>query len=345
MPRKRFNLFMKRLNEREIIDLFTSYINDPLLDKVKNDDVVILPLRSDLLKKINRTSSMKIVLKSDMLVESTDVLKIMKPWQIARKAILACISDFAAKGIRPYGCLISIGIPRNYSRKNITSLAVGFTRASKEYNVHILGGDTNESKELTIDCNMIGITTLPDNKIPRRKGAKIGDLLVTSGKFGYTSSGLKIILSKLNAEKKFRTKSLSSVTVPKPQVEFGFKLAKYFSSSIDSSDGLSSSLYELVQKNKFDFVIDKIPRPQNLTQFATLNSIKTDDLVFFGGEEYETIATVPKQYFKKFMNDARKHRIKVYTIGQVVRGNGNVIYESNGVRKIVRNQGFMHFEK
>ena len=334
---------MKRLNEREIINLFTSYINDPLLDKVKNDDVVILPLRYNLQKKINKTSSMKIVLKSDMLVESTDVLKIMKPWQIARKAILACISDFAAKGIRPYACLISIGIPRNYSRKNITSLAVGFTRASKEYNVHILGGDTNESNELTIDCNMMGITTLPDRKIPRRKGAKIGDLLVTSGKFGYTSSGLKIILSHLNAGKKFRTASISSVTVPKPQVEFGFKLAKYFSSSIDSSDGLSSSLYELVQKKRFDFVIDKIPMPQDLTHFATMNSISTDDLVFFGGEEYETIATVPNQHFKRFMKDARKHRIKVYHIGHVARGNGNVIYESNGIQKIVRNQGFMHF--
>jgi thiamine-monophosphate kinase len=345
MPTKRFNPFMKRLNEREIIDLFTSNINDPLLDKVKNDDVIILPPRHDLLKRMNKTSGMNIVLKSDMLVESTDVPKIMKPWQIARKAILACVSDFAAKGIRPYACLISIGIPRNYSRKNIASLAAGFTRASKEYNVHILGGDTNESKELIIDCNMMGITTLPDSKIPRRKGAKIGDLIVTSGKFGYTSSGLKILLSHLSAEKNFETKSILTITLPKPQVEFGFKLAKYFSSSIDSSDGLSSSIYQLVQKSKVDFVIDNIPIPYNLTHFASLNSIKADDLVFFGGEEYETIATVPKQNFKKLMKDARKHRIRVYRIGQVVRGNGNLIYELNGIRKIIRNRGFVHFAK
>jgi thiamine-monophosphate kinase len=258
---------------------------------------------------------------------------------------LACVSDFAAKGIRPYACLISIGIPRNYSRKNIASLAAGFARASKEYNVHILGGDTNESKELIIDCNMMGVTTLPDSKIPRRKGAKVGDLIVTSGKFGYTSSGLKIILSHLSAEEKFRTKSISSVTLPKPQVEFGFKLAKYFSSSIDSSDGLSSSLYELFQKSKVDFVIDKIPIPQDLTHFASLNYVKTDDLIFFGGEEYETIATVPKQHFEKLMKDARRYRIKVYHIGKVVRGNGNLIYELNGIRKTVRNKGFVHFAK
>ncbi len=340
-----YNLFMKRLNEREIIDLFTSYINDPLLDKVKGDDVVIVPLKYDMIKRMNKTGRMNIVLKSDMLIESTDVPGIMKPWQIARKSIIACVSDFAAKGIRPYACLISMGIPRRYSKKNIISLATGFTLASKEYKVHILGGDTNESKELTIDCNMMGITTLPDSKIPSRKGAKVGDLIVTSGKFGYTSSGLKIILSHLSAEKKFRTKSTSSVTFPKPQVEFGFELAKYFSSSIDSSDGLSSSLYELAQKSKVDFLINKIPTPMDLTNFAKLNSINTDDLLFFGGEEYETIATVPRLDFKKLIKEARKHRIKVYNIGEVIRGSGNVFYELKGIQKLIKNQGFVHFAK
>lgn len=192
---------MKRLNEREIIDLFISYFNDPLLNKVKGDDVVIVPLNYNMAKRGNKRIGLNIVLKSDMLIESTDVPKVMKPWQIARKSILACVSDFAAKGIRPYACLISIGIPRRYSRKDIIALARGFSLASKEYKVRILGGDTNESKELTIDCNMMGISTLSDNKIPRRNGAKAGDILVTSGKFGYASSGLKIIVSNLNAEK------------------------------------------------------------------------------------------------------------------------------------------------
>ena len=36
---------MMRLNEREIIDLFISYFKDPLLNKVKGDDVVIVPIK------------------------------------------------------------------------------------------------------------------------------------------------------------------------------------------------------------------------------------------------------------------------------------------------------------
>lgn len=337
---------MKRLNEREIIDLFTSYLGDPLLNKITGDDVVIAPLKYDLTKGTSKTTRLNIVLKSDMLVESTDVPKIMRPWQIARKSILACVSDFAAKGIRPYACLISLGIPRRYSKKDIIDLATGFLLASKEYKVPILGGDTNESKELIIDCNMVGITSLPYNKIPRRNGAKAGDLIVTSGKFGYTSSGLKIILSQLLAKKKFRTKSLSSVTFPRPEVEFGFQLAKYFSSSIDSSDGLSRSLYELAKKsNRLDFLVNRIPKPKDLCHFANLNSINIEDLLFFGGEEYETIATIPRSKFKKMMEKARKHKIKVFNIGEVIRGEGNVIYVNEGLQKLVRDKGFMHFVK
>ena len=339
---------MKRLNEREIIDLFISYFDNPLLNKVNGDDVIILPLKYNTTKRSNKTTSLTLVLKSDMLIESTDVPKIMKPWQIARKSILACVSDFASKGIRPYACLISIGIPRRYSKNDIIALARGFSLASKEFKVPIVGGDTNESKELTIDCNMMGITTLPDTKIPRRNGALAGDVIVTSGRFGYTSSGLKIILSNLNlnAEKKFKSKSLSSVTFPRPQVEFGFHLAKYFSSSIDSSDGLSSSLYELAQKsNEVDFLINKIPFDEKLCHFAKLNSISIEKLLFFGGEEYETIATVPMSNFKKMLRVAKKHKIKIFEIGEVLKGNGNVIFEKRGIQKVVRNKGFVHFSK
>jgi thiamine-monophosphate kinase len=193
---------------------------------------------------------------------------------------------------------------------------------------------------------MMGISTLSDNKIPRRNGAKAGDILVTSGKFGYTSSGLKIILSNFNAEKKFKSKSLSSVTFPKPQIEFGFHLAKYFSSSIDSSDGLSSSLYELAQKsNKVDMLVNKIPTPKELCHFANLNAISIENLLFFGGEEYETIATVHKSNFKKMIRDAKKHKIRVFQIGEVINGSGKVIYEKGGIQKLVKNEGFVHFAR
>ena len=59
------------------------------------------------------------VAKSDMLVESTDIPPGMKIDQIARKSIVACVSDFACKGIRPQYATISLSLPRELSRSKI----------------------------------------------------------------------------------------------------------------------------------------------------------------------------------------------------------------------------------
>ena len=56
-----------------------------------------------------------IVIKSDMLVASTDIPPGMEAWQVARKSVVSCISDLAAKGVRPYAAVISLGIPTVYS--------------------------------------------------------------------------------------------------------------------------------------------------------------------------------------------------------------------------------------
>jgi thiamine-monophosphate kinase len=94
---------MTKLNEKEIIDLF--YSN--LLEKNKTqfqirDDVSVLSFK-DLKKNKIRSfnSSSNIIIKCDMLVESTDVVKQMKIWQIARKSIVSAVSDMSAKGIKP----------------------------------------------------------------------------------------------------------------------------------------------------------------------------------------------------------------------------------------------------
>ena len=51
---------------------------------------------------------------------------------------------------------------------------------------------------------------------------------------------------------------------------FGLKLSQYLSSSIDSSDGLAISLYEIAKESKVNLLIneDKIPIPSELKKFS-----------------------------------------------------------------------------
>ncbi|CAN5231515.1 thiamine-phosphate kinase [soil metagenome] len=346
---------MTRLNEKEIVNLFVSKLTNHSRIKTKdeithighnyseirfgNDDVSVIPFKKKLKRKF------KLILKCDMLVESTDAPPAMKPWQIARKSIVSCVSDFSAKGIKPsYLSLISIGIPPRYSKNDILELVRGFKISSKEFGVIFVGGDTNETNELIIDCSMVGFSE--NDNIPSRSGAAPGDLIVVSGEFGYSASGLKI-LTGARAGGYFKNKAISSVVTPKPQQKFGTSLAKYFSSSIDSSDGLAVSLYELAIQSGVNFIIDKVPSAKGVERFTKDNEfLDSRELIFHGGEEYHIVATVPSKNMKRIKYIAEKLRLSMFVIGKVTKGNGKVFTTSVEKLKkkyvLLDNRGFLH---
>lgn len=316
---------MTKLDEKQIIRIFANKLGISNLD-----DVALI--------------DKGIVIKSDMLVASTDVPSGMKPWQAARKSIVSCISDLAAKGVRPHAAVISLGIPKSCSTRRpvIEGLAEGFAIASNEFGVKIVGGDTNEAGELVIDCTMIGF---PRFKVPTRNGAKPGDFVIISGAFGFAPAGLAILLQDANAitvSSSFRKHAVKSVLEPYPRQSFGLALARYFSSSIDSSDGLAVSLYELASQSEgVDIIIYGIPAVEGLDKFAEENSLDKHELVFHGGEEYEIVATISHTKIRQAEAAARKAGVSLHVIGRVQRGSGNVFVRN----KLLENRGYMHFHK
>lgn len=197
----------------------------------------------------------KIAAKTDTVVESTDIPPKMKLVDAARKSIIACVSDFAAKGIKPQYGIVSVNISKSTSNSKIVEIADGFKKACIEYDISILGGDTNEGKEIVLNVCIFGKA----DKIVHRREAKKGDLIFVTGPFGYTSAGLNMILSNEKIENTFTRKLIKTFLKPKPKLSFGLKNKKYFSSSMDSSDGLSTTLNELSKQSRKKFIINKIP--------------------------------------------------------------------------------------
>jgi thiamine-monophosphate kinase len=289
--------------------------------------------------EILRMKKIIFVAKSDMLVENTDVPPGMQIDEVARKSMVSCVSDFACKGIKPQYATISLAIPKGFSRSKIKKLATGFSMASKEFGVKIVGGDVNEGKEIVIDVSMFGIS----KKIIRRSGARINDIIITSGPFGYSSAGLKIILNHLKADPKFTRKCKQHVNRPTPRLKFGLRIVDYISSSMDSSDGLSTTLNEMSRQSKKKFVITELPTKPDVEEFAKMNKIKLTDLVFCGGEEYEIIATIPKHYLNKVRQIARMHKILLFEIGHVTKGR-NVVYCQENKIIPIKDCGWVHFK-
>ena len=181
---------MTKLDENKIIDIFQTKLGNK---KFVSEDVETFTL-----------GKTKIVAKTDTMVQSTDIPQKMKLSDAARKSIIACVSDFASKGIKPKYGMISINLPKSISRKQIDNIVSGFKKACKEYEISIIGGDTNEGKEIVFNVCIFGNS----NKIVTRKGSHKGDLIFTTGPFGYTSIGLDTLLNNKKNKNNLVKKSL-----------------------------------------------------------------------------------------------------------------------------------------
>src|SRR5436190_2075861 len=96
------------LTEREIIGTFKRrFASGPKLPLGFDDDVAAFPMSQGRL----------VVLKTDMLVGSTDVPRGMTLGQAASKAVVATVSDFAAKGVEPRGLRILSGKKKPWPRR------------------------------------------------------------------------------------------------------------------------------------------------------------------------------------------------------------------------------------
>ena len=199
------------------------------------------------------------VIKTDMLVGKTDVPPEMSLRQAARKAVVMNISDLAAKGVKPIALLASIGLPRSFTKTDVEQIGKGLNAGAREYSAYILGGDTNEASDLIISCTALGI--IERERLMLRSGAKIGDIVATTGSFGKTVAGLKILLQHLSVSPKLRKTLVDAVLSPRPRLKEGLALAQTgaITASIDSSDGLAWSLHEISKASNVGFLIDNLP--------------------------------------------------------------------------------------
>ena len=315
---------MKKLDETAIIKIFQTGFGKK---DFESEDVEILNL-----------GKIKIIAKTDTLVESTDIPSKMKLSDAARKSVVACVSDFAAKGVKPKYGMISINLPKTISRSKINEIVSGFKKACKEFDISIIGGDTNGGKEIVFNVCLFGIT----DRIVTRKGSKKGDLIFVTGPFGYTSAGLSMLLGKKKGKEVFVKKAIKSVINPKPKLDFGLKNKKYFSSSMDSSDGLSTTLNEMSKQSKNKFIINKIPVLKDLENYVEFYKLDLNNMVFNGGEEYEFIFTASPKHKKIIEKNAVLLKTKIIEIGYVTLGKGVYIKKNNNFINL-KDSGWKHF--
>jgi thiamine-monophosphate kinase len=283
------------------------------------------------------------VLKTDMLVDKTDVPQGMSLRQAARKAVVMNVSDFAAKGVQPLAALVSLGLPRTLVMRDVDEIAEGLNTGAREYGAYVVGGDTGEASDLIIAVSLYG--TAMKSKLLLRGGARAGDAVAVTGFFGKSAAGLRLLLEDCEVSSELREILADSVFMPKARLREGLALAGSgaATSSIDSSDGLAWSLHELSRMSGVGFVINRVPVADEVKRFSECCGVDALELALFGGEEYELVVTVTPERWGDAEAAVEAVGGRLLRVGRVTREK-RVVLELNGKKRLIEARGWEHFK-
>lgn len=280
----------------------------------------------------------KYIVTTDILIENIHFKKEWTtPQQIGQKAVEVNVSDIASMGnSKPLYAFVSLGIPKHTEIGFIKKLFYSIKDTCNKYGIHLSGGDTVCSKDITISITLIGICY---DKPISRTGAKNGNLIYVTGTFGDSLAGLEILSKGKKKLKPFEKKLIKKHLVPQARLELSNLITKNIkvTSITDSSDGLFKSV-ELLTENRGAIIeITKIPVSKDLMKYTNKDYNKLYNYALFGGEEFELIFTIDK----KDKNKLEKVCPYATCIGYIK--DNEVIYLENGKKRKTKYSGYKHF--
>jgi thiamine-monophosphate kinase len=289
------------LENKIINNLISGFKRSPLqLNKPHESDAEIIQL-----------GNQKLAITTDSISEEISTGLYDDPYLIGWMIVTVSISDLAAVGAKPLGILISEIIPKNFSDEKIMQLQKGISDACKKYGTYVLGGDTNEGEKLVLTGTAIGI--INSEKIFSRVGCNVGDALFSSGKLGIGNAyAISKLISKTNSAINYK---------PVAQINFCKIIGKYASACIDTSDGLISTLDQLMRLNNVGFEItasqESLIDDEALTCSKKLN---IPSWLLLAGQhgEFELVFTIPQNLKHEFLKEADKNGFEPIELGEVI---------------------------
>jgi thiamine-monophosphate kinase len=344
MPSKNYNIsdfgekkLIKRLLFRSQKLPFKSTFFDQLSIKSWSDDAALLDFGDSY-----------IVATSDLLLESAHFPEKMTFRQMGQKIVTVNASDLAAMGSNPIGIILAMGLPRDMLITDFDELVDGILEACQKYQMALIGGDTNESAELTLCGTCIGI--VPKDKVLMKSGAEEGDVVAVTGPLGLAAAGFEVLFGKelkikeLNPD--FKDRVLKHALAPEARLEKGVLLGKTgaVTSATDITDGLISEIGEIIDASPDGVGItlyeDMIPIPPEVREVAEIMDKNPLEMALYYGEDFELLVTIKKDGFMDL-----KHSLELHQIGYVDSSGQITMIDKDGKTEIIKPKGYEHFKK
>lgn len=307
------------MNEFEIIARYFAPLAGETAFGLK-DDAALLPSRP----------GHELVVTTDTVTQGTDFFPFDPPDMVAQKALRVNLSDLAAKGAEPAFYLLNLTLPHKVTPDWLEAFACGLARDQQEFGISLLGGDTSASEgPLSVAVTAFGF--VPQGKMVRRSGARVGDAVFVTGMIGDSGGGLAIFRREKHALSETDRDYLASrYRVPRPPVGFASGLRAFAHASVDVSDGLVADLGHIATASGVRIEIEGESVPLS----APLRALWGDNALaraVTAGDDYQVAYTASPAHTGPFTR-----------IGKVVAGEG-VGLTIAGQEITLPKTGYRHF--
>lgn len=260
--------------ESRFLTLLRLLANDPAARGLQ-DDVAVLDIGGS-----------RLILTSDTMVEGVHYLATDPPADIGWKLAAVNLSDLAAKGARPVGCLLNYALSGDDAWD--AAFLQGLGEALSRYAMPLVGGDTVQmprGSARSYSLTAIGEAT---TAVPARDGARPGDRLYLTGPVGDSGIGLDL----LRADPTATGPLVDAFRRPRPRLAEGALLASQVNAMMDVSDGLLIDAARMADASGLALVIDDIPLSSALE--ATRGaSTAVQIAAASAGDDYELLFALP----------------------------------------------------
>jgi len=273
------------------------------------DDCALLPV----------TPGYRLAVTTDLLVEGVHFFSDVDPEALGHKALAVNVSDLAAMGARPLGCVLGLSLP-SVDDVWLEGFAGGFKALADTVRCPLVGGDTTRSPQgIVISVTAMG--ELPETGALMRSAARVGDDVWVTGALGAAHLALEILQGRHAALVSLLDSVRPQLERPQPPVAFGAALGGLAHAAIDISDGLLQDLGHILKASGCGAELDYRRLPVH-PSLHSVDAAVTQRAVLNGGDVYQLCFTAPPEARSSVSDLAERHGVQVTRIGHVVAGTG-----------------------
>jgi len=291
--------------------------------------------------RVELPAATALVICKDLLIEGRHFFSDVAPQTLGHKALAVNLSDLAAMGAEPLGCLLGLGLPEPEERW-LESFAQGFHALCDETQCPLLGGDTVRHEQgVLISVTAFGTLPLGHPGL-RRSAARAGDDLWVSGWLGAADTALGLLRGELPADDALLAQVRGALERPTPRLSLGRALLDLAHAAIDISDGLAQDLGHVLKASDCGAVIDLASLPAH-PALSKLPAARVLRAMLNGGDVYELCFTADPSKRLAIAALAGQLMVPLTRIGQIKSDPGLFARQDNGQQIPLAAQGFDHF--